>query len=99
MPSLISQIRNGQPRPQMQKQATQSQLDQSVEQMRGIMRQIKNAPDPQAMLAQMLQSNPNTAIISNLLQRNNDLESLAKQMAMSNNIDINDLINNLQKNL
>lgn len=83
----------------MQKQATQSQLDQSVEQMRGIMRQIKNAPDPQVMLAQMLQNNPNTAMLSNMLKNNGDLESIARQMAASNNINIDELINNLKGGL
>lgn len=92
-------MRNGQLRPQMQKQATQSQLDQSVEQMRGIMRQIKNAPDPQVMLAQMLQNNPNTAMLSNMLKNNGDLESIARQMAASNNINIDELINNLKGGL
>jgi len=47
------------------------------------------------MLAQILQNNPNTAFIANMLNSGNGLEVLAKQMASSYNIDINNLINRL----
>jgi hypothetical protein len=41
------------------------------------------------MLAQMLQNNPNTAAIANMLKGGGDLESVAKQMAAASGIDIN----------
>ena len=59
------------------------------------MQKIKNAKDPQAMLAQALQANPNTSMIANMLKSNGDLESLARQMAQARGIDINQLINQL----
>ena len=59
------------------------------------MAQIKNASDPQAALAQVLQNNPNTSAIYTLLQSNGSLENIAKQMAQASNIDINKLISQL----
>ena len=59
------------------------------------MAQVKNAANPQAVLAQALQNNPNTSNIYSLLQNNGNLESIAKQMARASKIDINQLINNL----
>ena len=76
-------------------QTQQAQLNQAIEQVRGMMQQIKTAQNPQAELAQMLQNNPNTAAIANLLQGNN-LEGIAQNMARNYNIDINWLINQLQ---
>ena len=75
-------------------QTQQAQLNQAIEQVRGMMRQIKTAQNPEAALAQMLQNNPNTAAIANLLH-NNNLESIAQNMARNYNIDINWLINQL----
>ena len=43
----------------------------------------------------MLENNPNSAIIANMLQSNGNLEKIAKQMARVNGIDINQLINSL----
>ena len=60
-----------------------------------MMQQIKNAQNPQEMLAQLLQSNPNTAAISGMLQSNGNLESIARQMAKANGFDINQIINQL----
>ena len=59
------------------------------------MQQVKNAQDPQAMLAQLLQTNPNTSFIANMLKSNGNLEVLARQMAYNKNIDIMDLIHQL----
>ena len=47
------------------------------------------------MLAQLLQNNPNTAFIANMLKSNGSLEALARQMAYNKNIDIMGLINQL----
>ena len=75
----------------------QSQLNQSIEQVRGMMQQIQNAQNPQAMLAQLLQNNPNTAMISNLLKNSGgNLETVAREMARARGIDINQLISQLQ---
>ena len=73
----------------------QEQLNKSVEAVKNMMRQVKGAQNPQMMLAQLLQSNPNTAAIAKMLQSNGNLEAIAKQMAASGNIDINQLITEL----
>ena len=77
-------------------QPSQQQLNQSIEQVRGMMQQIKGAPNKQAMLAQLLQNNPNTRNIAALLQSNSNLEIMAKQMAQTYGIDINNLIRQLE---
>ena len=59
------------------------------------MSQVKNATNQQAELARILQNNPNTSNIYSLLQSNGNLESIAKQMAQSKGIDINQLISQL----
>ncbi len=59
------------------------------------MAQVKNAPNPQALLAQILQNNPNTSSIYTLLQSNGNLEQVARQMAQMGKIDINQLISQL----
>ena len=74
----------------------QAQLNQAIEQVRGMMQQVKNAPNPEQMLAQLLQNNPNTAMIANLLKSNGDLHSLAQQMAQSGGFDLNAIVNALQ---
>ena len=94
MASRISQMRNEMPLPQSQ-MGQQEQLNRSIEQVRGMMQQVKNAQDPQAMLAQLLQNNPNTAFIANMLKSNGSLEVLARQMAYNKNIDIGNLIHQL----
>lgn len=59
------------------------------------MQQIKNAPDRQQALAQMLQNNPNTSALATMLRGGNGLEAIACQMAKERNVDINALINQL----
>jgi len=99
MASRISQMRNGM-QPTMHQPSPQQQgLNQSIEQVRGLMQQVKNAQNPQAMLAQLLQNNPNVPAIANMLRNNGSLESIARQMAQAQNIDINQLINQLQGGL
>ena len=63
------------------------------------MQSLSSAQDKQAMLAQMLQNNPNTAALANMLKGGGSLESIARQMAQTNGIDINQLINQLQGGL
>ena len=43
----------------------------------------------------MLQTNPNTATIANMMKGGNNLETIARQMAAASNIDINWLIKQL----
>ena len=65
-----------------------------------MMQQVKYAQNPQAMLAQLLQNNPNTAAIASMLKNNNgSLETIARQMAQERGIDINQLINQLSGGL
>ena len=59
------------------------------------MQQIKNSGNMEAALAQFLQNNPNTAMIANILNSGNSLESIARQMAQSGGIDIMQLVKNL----
>ena len=97
MASRISQMRNGQqPYPQTPQGQQQSALNESIARVRNMMQQVQAAQNPQAMLAQMLQNNPNTAAIANMLKGGGDLESMAKQMAAASGIDINQLIKQLQ---
>ena len=61
-----------------------------------MMQQIKMAQDPQAALAQMLQNDPNSGAIANLLHQNNgSLEQIARLMAQSGGFDINKIIQGL----
>jgi hypothetical protein len=63
------------------------------------MQMVKSSPNPQAALAQLLQTNPNTAAISNMLRNGDSLEGIARSMAQQRGIDINQLINQLQGGL
>ena len=62
------------------------------------MRMVQTAQNPQAALAQILQNNPNTAAISGMLKNGGNLESIARQMAATKGIDINQLISQLGGN-
>lgn len=62
------------------------------------MASVKNAQNPEAMLAQIIQNNPNSAALANMLKQNGSLESIARQMAQANNIDIMELIQSLTIN-
>ncbi len=59
------------------------------------MSQIKGAQNPQAMLAQILQNNANTAPIATMLQNGGNLEQIARQMAQQKGYDINEVIRQL----
>ena len=80
MASLISQLRNA-PQP-----------NQSVEQTRMLMQQMRNASNPQAFLASIIQTNP---ALAEILRSNGNLESIARSMAKAKQIDIDDLISQL----
>ena len=92
MPSLISQMRNGQ---QPQLGQTQS-LDSSIQQVKGMMQQLKMASNRQQMLMRMLQQNPQFAQIAQMMKTNpNGMEGVARQMAQANGVDLNNLIKQL----
>ena len=80
-------------------QQQQPQSNPAIEQTRALMQMVKNSPNPQAALAQLLQTNPNTAAISNMLRNGDSLEGIARSMAQQRGIDINQLINQLQGGL
>ena len=82
-------MRNGQQIPQ------QDNLSQSIEITRALMQQFKNSTDKQAILAQILQNNPNATMIINVLKNNGSLESLAYQIAQQKGYDINDVLKRL----
>ena len=85
-------MRNGTPLPQPQ------QLNpQVIEDTKRMMAAISNAQNPQVALAQMIQNNPNSAALANMLKGNGSLESIARQMARERNIDIISLINSLMR--
>ena len=86
---------NAQPQ-QTPQQPNQQQLNKSIEQARQIMQTIQNSNNQEAMLANFIQNNPNSALIANMLRGGNNLESIACQMAKDLNIDINQLLNQLK---
>ena len=92
MPSLISQMRNGQTQPQPQNNS----LNTSIQQVKGMMSQLKMATNPQQALMGMIQQNPQFAQIAQMMKSNpNGLEGVARQMAQANGIDINSLLRQL----
>lgn len=60
-----------------------------------MMQAIKTAENPQLALANMLNNNPNTAYISQMLRSGNNLEGIARALAQQKGIDINDVIRQL----
>ena len=67
MASRISQMRNGMPQTMHQPSQQQQALNESIERVKGMMASVRAAANPEAALAQMLQNNPNTAAIANML--------------------------------
>ena len=63
------------------------------------MQQIQGASNPEAMLAQILQNNANTPMISSMLRNGQSLESIARSLAQAQNVDINEVIRKLQGGL
>lgn len=85
MPNLISQMRNGTPQ-------VPPQLSNSIQQVRGMMNAMRQSPNPQDYLMQMLGQNPQ---LMRAVQQGN-LQQVAEQMARERGINLNDLINQLQ---
>ena len=86
-------MRNGQ-QPQQLGQ-TQS-LDNSIQQVKGMMQQLKMASNPQQTFMGMIQQNPQFAQIVQMMKANpNGLEGVARQMAQANGVDLNQIIKQL----
>lgn len=90
MASRISQMRNVAPMSQ------NNQPQYNIDGVRALMQQYKNNPDPQSMITNLLQQNPQLGAISGMLRNGNSLEGIARQMAQTRGIDISQLINQLQ---
>ena len=60
-----------------------------------MMQAVKTAENPQLALANILNNNPNTAYISQMLRNGNNLEGIARMMAQQKGVDINDVIRQL----
>ena len=73
-------------------------MQNNIEEIKWLMNQVKLAKNPQAMLAQIIQNNPNSATIANML-KNGSLEDIARELASRQGIDINQLIKQLQSSL
>lgn len=70
----------------------------NIEAIKQLMYQVKSSQNPQAMLAQIIQNNPNSAMLANML-KSNTLEGIARELAAQQGIDINQLIKQLQSGL
>ena len=54
---------------------------------------MHNIPNQETAIMNLLQSNPQLGFISTLLHNGNSLEGIAKSMAATNGVNINQLIN------
>ena len=87
-------MRNGMPYPQ---QPSQQQLNESIERTRALMQQMTTMNNKEAVIANLLQNNPQLGSIIPLLSNGTSLENIAIQMARANNIDPNFLLSQLLK--
>lgn len=65
-----------------------------MQQIKNLMHQMQNIPNPQAALQQLVMSNPYLSNIINL--SNGNLEQAARSLASQRGIDINTLLQELQ---
>ena len=63
------------------------------------MQQMQALPNREAMINNLLQSNPQLGMISTMLHNGNNLEGIAKQMAQMGGFDLNSIINRLSENI
>lgn len=87
MPSLISQMQNGQGQPQPQLN------NDSIQQTKSLMSAMRMSANPQAYLLNMLNSNP---YLANMVKTGGNLKNIAEQMAQVRGINLNELIQKLQ---
>lgn len=95
MPSLISQMLNGQTQTTTQQPQQNNQLNRSIENTRKIMYQFQNSKNPEQMLTQLLAANPQFAQIASAAAKGNGLQQVAQQMADAQGISLADLIHRL----
>ena len=88
MASRISQMRNEMLQPQPQQQ---QQLNESIQQVKFLMNNLKASGNPQAMLNQLMGQNPQLA----QLAKQPNLKSIAEQMAREGGYDLNYIISQL----
>lgn len=75
----------------------QVQSNPWMQQIKNVMHQVQNSPNPQAALTNMLQNNPNLSTISMLLRANNgDLKQVAQFIANQKGQDLNAIIQELR---
>ena len=60
-----------------------------------LMQQMKGMRNPEMMIMNLLQQNPQLQSIIPLLRNGNNLEGIAQQMAKENNINMNTLLSQL----
>ena len=61
-----------------------------------MMQMVKMSQNPQVELAKIIQSNPNSPYIAQMLHGGNSLEAIACQMAQQYGVDIDQLLNQLK---
>ena len=93
MASRISQMRNGALPPQ---QMPQQSLSDSIEHTRALMQQMQSLKNPETIIMNVLQQNPQLGFLSGMLRNGNSLEGIANQIAQAKGYDINQVINQLQ---
>ena len=59
------------------------------------MQQMQGMSNKEAVIMNLLQSNPQLGLVTNLLRNGNNLEGIANSMAQTNGININELIQKL----
>ena len=91
-------MRNAAQIPQQPPQSQQS-LNESIERTKALMQQMQTLPNREAMINNLLQSNPQLGMISTMLRNGNNLEGIAKQMAQMGGFDLNSIINRLSENI
>ena len=80
-------------------QAMQALLP-SIRQAKQVMRMVKSANNPQLMLQQMIQNNPNYAEAMQLINSyNGDLNTAISTLCSQHGIDMNEFINELNSGL
>ena len=85
---MLGSQRNANPAPQQNLQ---------IQQIKQLMQQVRNSPNPQAMWQNVLSQNSVGLQIMNLINMSNgNLRQVAQFMAQQQNIDLNALINELQ---
>ena len=75
--------------------AQQQQLNESIEQTRNLMQNMRNTPNMESVIMNLFQNNPQLQALVPMLRGGNTLENIAKQMAQSKGIDIKDVIKKL----